>query len=82
MEKFFVPVAALLLVLVCFGFVPQLAVLTRNRVAATTSSCVPPQARELHEAVEIVGLACRFVSMGKRLARTGQPRPRGCSETS
>ena len=43
MEKFFVPVAALLLVLVCFGFVPQLAVLTRNRVAATTSSCVPPQ---------------------------------------
>jgi membrane dipeptidase len=53
-----VPVAALLsvLVLVFFGFVPQLVEFTLNRVAASTSSSVPPQTRELHEALEIVDL--------------------------
>ena len=51
MKKFFVPVAALLLVLVpvFFGFVPQLVEFTLNRVAVSTSRGVPPQARELHE---------------------------------
>jgi hypothetical protein len=55
MEKFFVPVAALLLVLVLvfFGFAPQLVEFTLNRVAASTSSNVPPQARMLHEALDL-----------------------------
>jgi len=58
MEKFLVLVAALLLVLVLvfFWFVPQLVEFTLNRVRASTSRSVPPQARELHEALEIVDL--------------------------
>lgn len=58
MEKFFVPVAASLLELVpvFFGFVPQLIEFALNPVAASTSSVVPPQARKLHEALEIVDL--------------------------
>jgi hypothetical protein len=46
----------LVLVLVFLGFVPQLVEFTLNRVAASTSSSVPPQTRELHEALEIVDL--------------------------
>jgi membrane dipeptidase len=73
MKKFFVPVAALLLVLVpvFFGFVPQLVESTLNRVAVSTSRGVPPQARELHEALEIVDLHADSLLWGRDLLEKG-----------
>jgi len=73
MKKFFVPVAALLLVLVpvFFGFVPQLVEFTLNRVAVSTSRGVPPQARELHEALEIVDLHADSLLWGRDLLEKG-----------
>ena len=72
MKRFFVPVAVLLvLVLVFFGFVPQLVEFTLNRVAASTSGSVPPQARELHEALEIVDLRADSFLWGRDLLEKG-----------
>ncbi len=73
MGKFFVLVAALLLVLVLvfFWFVPPLVEFTLNRVAASTSSSVPPQARELHEALEIVDLHADSLLWGRDLLEKG-----------
>jgi membrane dipeptidase len=73
MKKFLVPVAALLLVLVpvFFGLVPQLVEFTLNRVAVSTSSGVPPQARELHEALEIVDLHAYSLLWGRDLLEKG-----------
>jgi hypothetical protein len=63
MEKFSVLVAALLLVLVLvfFWFVPQLVEFALNRVAGSTSSSVPPQARELHFAALLTLRLCLSV---------------------
>ena len=71
MKKFFVLVAALLLVLVFFWSVPQLVEFTLNRVAASTSSSVPPQGRELHEALEIVDLHADSLLWGRDLREKG-----------
>ena len=71
MKKFFVLVAALLLVLVFFWSVPQLVEFTLNRVAASTSSSVPPQGRELHEALEIVDLHSDSLLWGRDLREKG-----------
>jgi membrane dipeptidase len=58
MKKIIVLVAGLLLVLlaVFFGLVPQLVESTLNRVRASPSSRVSPQARALHGDLEIVDL--------------------------
>ncbi len=69
MKNFFRLFAGLLLglLLVFFGFAPQLVESTLNRVAASPSSRVSPQARELHEDLEIADLHADSLLWGRDL---------------
>jgi membrane dipeptidase len=73
MTKFCAVVAGSLLILlmVFFWLVPQLVEFTLNRVAAPTSSSVPPQALELHEDLEIVDLHADSLLWGRDLLEKG-----------
>jgi microsomal dipeptidase-like Zn-dependent dipeptidase len=73
MKKIIVLVAGLLLVLlaVFFGLVPQLVESTLNRVAASPSSSVSPQARALHGDLEIVDLHADSLLWGRDLLQRG-----------
>jgi membrane dipeptidase len=73
MKKFFLLVAGLLLVLllVFFGFAPQLVESTLNRVRTSSSSSVSPQARELHGDLEIADLHADSLLWGRNLLVKG-----------
>jgi len=73
MKKTIVLVAGLLLVLlaVFFGWVPRLVESTLNRVRASPSSRVSPQARALHGDLQIVDLHADSLLWGRDLLERG-----------